>query len=177
MCALRRDQVLPLAVGTVAAAALGTIPLHRLPRPLQIGYVVVPATLTAIVTHVAQGPRDSRHRGEIDADSLTTDHAESPQETAPATETVAVDAPAGTADEADAPISTSCRLGLSLGFGALIAGAGVAGIWLDHRVEDALRSRGVSAPRLVMGLGTGVLTAAMIALDTDETEPGTHRGS
>ncbi|WP_193104450.1 hypothetical protein [Brachybacterium sp. FME24] len=176
MCALRRDQILPLAVGTVAAAALGTIPLHRLPRPLQIGYVVAPATLTAIVTHVAQGARDPRHRGDTDADSLTTEPAESAQETAPVTGTVVADEPAGTADEVEAPISTSWRLGLSLGLGALVAGAGVAGIWIDHRVEDALRSRGVPAPRLVMGLGTGVLTAAFAALDTDETEHGTHSG-
>lgn len=202
MRAPRQAQILPLAVGGVAAAALGTIPLHRLPRPLRIAYCVIPGALTAVLTHVAYGDPDqptayddpdqpqtsaagtapfaAEGAGEGE-DAATVGEAAGVGETAGVRETVGVGEPAGfTREDEDGdgePASQSFRLVLSLGLGVLIAGASAAGIWMDHRIEDVLRSRGVPAPRLLMGLGTGLITVAITASDTDETEHATHVGS
>lgn len=181
MRALRQDQILPLAVGGVAAAALGTIPLHRLPRPVRIAYVVIPGVLTAVLTHAAFGEPHQPQASETGAARLTAGLAETApemgQEAATVGETAAAGEPAGTAHEDEAPTSPGFRLVLSLGLGALIAGAGAVAIWVDHRVEEALRSRRVPAPRLLMGLGTGVITVVITTFDTDETEHATHPGS
>lgn len=183
MRAVRRDQILPLTVGGVAAAALGTIPLHRLPRPVRIAYVVGPGALTAILTYAAQGRSDGPQASEAGATPLVVEAAETAPhtqlDTATAGETAAGDEPAGSGlstGETEASTSQGFRLVLSLGLGALVAGAGATGLWMDHRVEDALRSRGVPAPRLVMGLATGVITVVITAFDADETEHATHPG-
>lgn len=42
-----------LALTGLLSSALGTIPLSRLPRPLQVGYVVLPGALTAGATYLA----------------------------------------------------------------------------------------------------------------------------
>ncbi|MGP9682238.1 MULTISPECIES: hypothetical protein [unclassified Brachybacterium] len=187
MRAPRQTQILPLAVGGVAAAALGTIPLHRLPRPLRIAYCVIPGALTAVLTHVAYGASDQPAASAAGTAPFAAEGAGEGEdaatvgETAGVRETVGVGEPAGpTRGDEDGdgePASQSFRLVLSLGLGVLIAGASAAGIWMDHRIEDALRSRGVPAPRLLMGLGTGLITVAITASDTDETEHATHVGS
>lgn len=53
----QRTRILSLAVGTAAATGLGMIPVHRLPRPVRTGYVLLPAVLTAGVTLLAQQGR------------------------------------------------------------------------------------------------------------------------
>lgn len=179
MRAPRQDQILPLAVGGVAAAALGTIPLHRLPRPLRIAYCVIPGALTAVLTHTAYGASDQPAASAAGTAPFAVEGAGEREDAATVGETVGVGEPAGSTrgDEDGEPASQSFRLVLSLGLGGLIAGASAAGIWMDHRIEDALRSRGVPAPRLLMGLGTGLITVAITASDTDETEHVTHVGS
>lgn len=155
MPAARRDQILPLAVGGAAAAALGTVPLHRLPRPVRVGYVVVPAACTAAILYIAQGKRGSR----------TEDEETS---SAPADATTIEEDAQTAADEIAPRLPWIGRLGLSLGLGTAVAGAGAAGIWIDHRVEDVLRSRRIPAPRLAMGIASGILTVVLAAVDDSE---------
>jgi hypothetical protein len=50
----QRTRILSLAVGTAAATGLGMIPVHRLPRPVRTGYVLLPAVLTTGVSLLAQ---------------------------------------------------------------------------------------------------------------------------
>lgn len=50
-------RILSLAVGTAAATGLGMIPVHRLPRPVRTGYVLLPAVLTTGVSILAQQGR------------------------------------------------------------------------------------------------------------------------
>ena len=49
-----RIRILSLAVGTAAASGLGMIPVHRLPRPVRAGYVLLPAVLSTGVSLLAQ---------------------------------------------------------------------------------------------------------------------------
>ncbi|MGP4915505.1 hypothetical protein ACTXJ9_07350 [Brachybacterium tyrofermentans] len=174
MRAPRQDQILPLAVGGVAAAALGTVPLHRLPRPLRTAYVVIPGALTAVLTYAALGQPGQQPARDAGPSPLTAAAEETEKEAATVGETAGADDPAGSVDVdefADAiQKSEGFRLLLSLGIGSLIAGAGAAAIWVDHRVEDALRSRGVPAPRLIMGLATGAINVAISAFEVDEVD-------
>ncbi|GAA1486058.1 hypothetical protein [Brachybacterium fresconis] len=166
MPAARRDQILPLAVGGAAAAALGMVPLHRLPRPVQVAYVLVPAVLTATITYAAEGARSPR---QVDG-TATTPLAQAPART-PASASAAEDAQP-TDGESSRSQPWFARFGLSVGLGAVVAGGGVAAIRIDHRVENALRSRGVPSPRLVIGLATGVLTVASVAIDDSGDSEG-----
>ncbi|APX31707.1 hypothetical protein BH708_02080 [Brachybacterium sp. P6-10-X1] len=160
MPAAPRDTIFPLVIGGAASTALGMIPLHRLPHPVQIGYVVLPAAFAAAVTYAAQRTRDRRQPGE-----------------APAPPPAAAPVPA--AEDARASDVESCdarpwvgRLGLSLGVGAVVAGAGAGGIWIDHRVENVLRSLAVPAPRLVMGIAGGIITTVLAAGADSEDSDG-----
>lgn len=55
----QRTRIASLAVGTAAATGLGMIPVHRLPRPVRAGYVLLPAMLTTGVSLLAaQGRLD-----------------------------------------------------------------------------------------------------------------------
>ena len=191
MRAPRQDQILPLAVGGVAAAALGTVPLHRLPRPLRTAYVVIPGALTAVLTYAAFGKPGQRPARDAGSAPLTAAAVETRDEAETVGETAGADDPAGSAHEGEdedenegedagedeVPTSQGFRLVLSLGLGSLLVGAGAAAIWVDHRIEDALRSRGVPAPRLIMGLATGLITVAITASDTDESGHASHSDS
>ena len=53
----QRTRILSLAVGTAAATGLGMIPVHRLPRPVRTGYILLPAVLTTGVNLLAQQGR------------------------------------------------------------------------------------------------------------------------
>lgn len=146
----RCATLLPHVLGGVAAAALGTVPLHRLPRPVRVGYVLVPAVLATGITFLSLRARDAPEDAELSAGTGSEDAAMT------------------TPVEGGDPRPWIGWLGLSLGLGAIAAGASAAGIRIDHRVEDALRSRGVRAPRLVMGAATGALTVAVTVLDDSE---------
>lgn len=55
----QRTRILSLTVGTAVATGLGMIPVHRLPRPVRTGYVLLPAMLTTGVSLLAaQGRLD-----------------------------------------------------------------------------------------------------------------------
>ena len=189
MRAPRQDQILPLAVGGVAAAALGTVPLHRLPRPLRTAYVVIPGALTAVLTYAAFGKPGQPPARDAGPAPLTAAAVETRDEAETVGETAGAGDPAGYAHENEnenedegagedeVPTSQGFRLVLSLGLGSLLVGAGAAAICVDHRVEDALRSRGVPAPRLIMGLATGLITVAITASDTDESGHASHSDS
>lgn len=53
----QRSRIVSLVVGTAAASGLGMIPVHRLPRLVRAGYVVLPAVLTTGVSLLAQQRR------------------------------------------------------------------------------------------------------------------------
>ena len=130
----RPQRLLAVVAGGATAAALGAIPISRMPRAVRIGYVLAPAALATIVTYVAQRSNDP-----------------------------------DTGDTSPTDSSTAMQIGLSLTFGGLIAGAGAAAICLDRAVETALRARNVPAPRLVIGLVSGVLTVALTAAEAGPT--------
>lgn len=174
MPAARRPTILAHVVGGAAAAALGSIPLHRLPRPVQVCYVAVPAALAGLVIYVGQGPGSG---GEPVAPETSEPADSGPEEPSArrAAEPGAAEGAAPVVDEAGeallepgGPASERFRIGLALGLGGLTAAAGAAGIWVDRRVEGALRSRGVPVPRLVMGAATGLVSVGLAALDQNE---------
>lgn len=47
------SRLVPLAAGTAVSTGIGMIPVHRLPRTVQIAYIVLPAAVGAGVTAVA----------------------------------------------------------------------------------------------------------------------------
>lgn len=49
-----RSRIVSLAAGTALSTGIGMIPMHRLPRTVQIAYIVLPAAAGAGVTAVAQ---------------------------------------------------------------------------------------------------------------------------
>ncbi|GAA1489507.1 hypothetical protein [Brachybacterium sacelli] len=149
MTTSRRTRIISYVVGGTAAAALGAVPLHRLPRPIRIGYVLAPAVLTMGVTLFSLRARDT---GAVAAPGAGNE----PEDTGTTN-----------SEEDGHPEPWVGRIGLSLALGAVLAGAGAAWIRIDHRLETALRSRGVAAPRLVLGLATGALTVAVTALEQE----------
>jgi hypothetical protein len=136
----QRSRIVSLAIGTAAASALGMIPVHRLPRPVRIGYVALPAVLTTGVSLLAAQGRP----GASDDDDVSR--------------------PRGLRTP------TLPEAALSLGLGGLMAGAGAAGLRLDGAVEGFLRRRGVPAPRFWIGLATGAVTLASVLLDDQDPE-------
>ncbi len=140
-----RSRLVPLAAGTAASAGLGMIPLHRLPRAVRGGYVLLPAALTTGIMLRALYRRD-----DVDA---------------------AGQGAARPVARAGLRLPTAQEAALSLAFGGLVAGVGAGGIALDRGVENLLRRRGVSAPRVWMGLASGALTLAVTVLDERMPDP------
>lgn len=140
----QRTRIVSLAIGTAAASGLGMIPVHRLPRPVRVGYVALPAVLTTGVSLLAA---QGRPGAPDDGDASRLRGLRTP---------------------------TLSEAALSLGLGGLMAGAGVAGLRLDGAVEGFLRRRGVTAPRVWIGLATGAVTLASVLLDDQDPE---HEGT
>lgn len=56
-----KNRALPLVMTGLVSGLLGTIPLSRLPRAVRIGYVVIPAALSAGTAYI--GLRSANHGG------------------------------------------------------------------------------------------------------------------
>lgn len=65
--------------------------------------------------------------------------------------------------------------GWAIVLGGVSAGVGAAGVRIDRTIEDALRTRNVPAPGLVMGVATGAVMTTLTALDLDRHHH--HAGS
>lgn len=152
----RRSRPRDLAVQAVASAALGTLPLHRAPRPLRAAMVWGPAVLTAGVMARAllRGPAET---GPADTD-VVADGRPVEAEAGPAT---------GAAEELEAwtrpPLAMVVLMPLA--FGGLVGAASAAGIRADRWVEETLWRRGAPAPRLIIGVLSGVLMTGLTLLE------------
>ena len=130
-----QQRIISLTTGTVMATGLGMIPLHRLPRAMKIGYIVLPAAfgtgamLLALRRHASQP---------LDSDGAASFPAASSRSRSPAAYAT-----------------------LPLAVGGIIAGSGVLSLWMDRGIEEFLHRRGVPAPRLAMALASGALSLAM----------------
>lgn len=137
-------SLLSHAADLALSVGIGMIPLHRLPRPVQAGYIVLPGAFTSAVLLLAQ------------------------QRTAPRTapRSAVIAGESGGDDESSRgprrPTARECAL--SLAGGGAVAGIGAASISLDHAFENLLRRRGVPAPRLTMGLTYGALLQGVSGL-------------
>lgn len=136
-----RSRILAHAVSTSATVGVGMIPLHRLPRPVRTGYMVLPGVFTSALLLLAQ------------------------QRTPPRSSAVE---PAH--KRADVPVRglrapTVSEAALSLAVGGAVAGTGAASIRIDRGIENLLRRRGVPAPRLMMGLASGALMLSVNLLE------------
>ncbi|MDN5900369.1 MAG: hypothetical protein L0H74_09910 [Brachybacterium sp.] len=129
------SRIIPHAVGTAASIGLGMIPLHRLPRAVRTGYVVLPAALTTGAALIAL------QRGAVRPASDRSTPV--PGWRRPSLSEGA----------------------LSLGLGGIAAGSAVAGLRLDRGAEALLRRHGVPAPRVWMGLAAGALTATLAVIE------------
>ena len=152
----RRARPRDLAVQAVASAALGTLPLHRAPRPLRAAMVWGPAVLTAGVMARAllRGPAET---GPADTD-VVADGRPVEAEADPATRAV---------EELEAwtrpPLAMVVLMPLA--FGGLVGAGSAAGIRADRWVEETLRRRGAPAPRLIIGVLSGVLMTGLTLLE------------
>ncbi|MGO3208209.1 hypothetical protein ACT3SQ_07070 [Brachybacterium sp. AOP42-C2-15] len=134
------SRILTHAVSTAVTIGVGMIPLHRLPRPVQTGYIVVPAAATSAIMLLAFQHYASRSSVARRADRITDEPSRG------------------------SSMSTVSQCALSLAFGGVVAGAGAASICLDRGIENLLRRRGVPAPRVMMGLASGALMLGVNAL-------------
>ena len=130
-----QQRIISLTTGTVMATGLGMIPLHRLPRAVKTGYIVLPAALGAGAMLIALRRHDSQP---LDSDGAASFAASSSRSRSPAVHAT-----------------------LPLAVGGIIAGSGVLGLWMDRGIEEFLHRRGVPAPRLAMALASGALSLAM----------------
>ena len=139
------SRTLEIMAGTAASAAVGMIPLHRLPTPVQGGYVLLPAALTSGLLLRAARRRDlSEVTGQ-----------ESSRRTPSAR-----------------PWRPSMRVAaLCMAPGVLVAGVGAGSILLDRGIENLLRRRGVTAPRVWMGLAAGTLSLVLDGLGERMSDP------
>lgn len=128
-------RIISLTTGTVMATGLGMIPLHRLPRAVKTGYIVLPAALGAGAMLIALRRHDSQ--------PLESDGA------------------ASFAASASRSRSPAVHATLPLAVGGIIAGSSVLSLWMDRGIEEFLHRRGVPAPRLAMALASGALSLAM----------------
>lgn len=117
------------------ATGLGMIPLHRLPRAVKTGYIVLPAALGAGAMLIALRRHDSQP---LDSDGAASFAASSSRSRSPAVHAT-----------------------LPLAVGGIIAGSSVLSLWMDRGIEEFLHRRGVPAPRLAMALASGALSLAM----------------
>lgn len=156
MTRTRRSRPRDLAVQAVASAALGTLPLHRAPRPLRAAMVWGPAVLTAGVMARAllRGPANC---GPADTDAVA-DGRRAAAEGAPATD-LAEDR------EAWSRPPLAMVVLMPLAFGGLVGAASAAGIRADRWVEETLRRHGAPAPRLIIGAASGVLVTGLTLLE------------
>ena len=130
-----QQRIISLTTGTVMATGLGMIPLHRLPRAMKIGYIVMPAALGAGAMLIALRRHDSQP---LDSDGAASFAASSSRSRSPAVHAT-----------------------LPLAVGGIIAGSSVLSLWMDRGIEEFLHRRGVPAPRLAMALASGALSLAM----------------
>lgn len=144
-----QSRIIPLAGSAVVSTAVGMIPLHRLPQPVRTAYIVLPAAVAGGVVLAAL------HR-------LSSGSAQ-PE---PGTERAS-----GPDDARRAVRRRIATVALPLVVGGLTAGASAGSIVVDRGIENALRRRGVPAPRLMMGLASGVLSLG-IDLLTEHSEVG-----
>lgn len=128
-------RIISLTTGTVMATGLGMIPLHRLPRAVKTGYIVLPAALGAGAMLIALRRHDSQP---LDSDGAASFAASSSRSRSPAV-------------HATLPLAVS----------GIIAGSSVLSLWMDRGIEEFLHRRGVPAPRLAMALASGALSLAM----------------
>lgn len=135
------SRALPQVLGAAATIGLGMIPLHRLPRAVKTGYIVLPAAFVAgtVLFALQRGAPRTAEQGE-----------EAPP---------ALRAP------------TAREGAISLALGGFTAGAGAAGIAVDRGIEGLLRRRGVPAPRVWMGISSGALMLALNGLEDRAPEP------
>lgn len=130
-----QQRIISLTTGTVMATGLGMIPLHRLPRAMKIGYIVLPAAFGTGAMLLALRRHGSRPLDSEGAASFPAASSRSRSRAAYAT--------------------------LPLAVGGIIAGSGVLSLWIDRGIEGFLHRRGVPAPRLAMALASGALSLAM----------------
>lgn len=130
-----QQRIISLTTGTVMATGLGMIPLHRLPRAVKTGYIVLPAALGAGAMLIALRRHDSQPLDSDGAASFAASSSRSRSSTVHAT--------------------------LPLAVGGIIAGSSVLSLWMDRGIEEFLHRRGVPAPRLAMALASGALSLAM----------------
>lgn len=130
-----QQRTISLTTGTVMATGLGMIPLHRLPRAVKTGYIVLPAALGAGTMLIALRRHDSQP---LDSDGAASSAASSSRSRSPAVHAT-----------------------LPLAVGGIIAGSSVLSLWMDRGIEEFLHRRGVPAPRLAMALASGALSLAM----------------
>ena len=167
------SRLLPHALGTAASTGVGMIPLHRLPRPVRTGYVVLPAAfvtgtmLLAMQRAAPEATADAAGQTEHTQPDVVQPEGEQPEseQTAPAQTGL----PQTAAPGLRAPTLSEAALATALG--GLVAGAGAASLGLDRAIEGVLRRRGVPAPRLWMGLASGALTLALTVLDERAPAP------
>ena len=72
----------------------------------------------------------------------------------------------GTGAKTSVQPGTGPRLFVAAGLGALMAIGTKLGFVVDLKIHQALLRRGVAKPRMVMALAAGVLTAAMVLLES-----------
>ena len=130
-----QQRIISLTTGTVMATGLGMIPLHRLPRAVKTGYIVLPAALGAGAMLIALRRHDSQP---LDSDGAASFAASFSRSRSPAVHAT-----------------------LPLAVGGIIAGSSVLSLWMDRGIEEFLHRRGVPAPRLAMALASGALSLAM----------------
>lgn len=140
-----RSRILSHAAGIAATIGVGMIPLHRLPRPVQTGYVVLPAAFTSAFVLLAL-QRAAPRPAEVEGDGEGENKREGGSSSGPGMRTLRGSA-------------------LSLALGGAVAGVGAASICLDRGIENLLRRRGVPAPRVMMGLASGTLMLGMNVLE------------
>lgn len=170
--AILRLTPVPTVLRTAATIGLGIIPMHRLPRAVQVGTVLAPGVLTTGILLTAQRRAVAEARAEAEA-------ADAALGADPVSEGDAIAPTDGATEKASAGKRWVSMLVLSGAMGAALAGASFAGIRIDRAIENALRRHDVRAPRLVMGLAGGVLSLGMDVLEArassgTEDDPGSR---
>lgn len=133
-----QSRMIPLVGSAAVSTAVGMIPLHRLPQPVRTAYVVLPAAAAGgVVLAALRRIRSGSPRPE----SRTEPQPEP--------------GPDASRRAMRRRITTAA---LPLVVGGLTAGVGAGSIVVDRAIENALRRRGVPAPRLMMGLASGALS-------------------
>lgn len=139
------SRTLEIVAGTAVTTAVGMIPLHRLPKPVQGGYVLLPAALTSGLLLRAARRRD------VSEVAWPQSSRRTPRV---------------------GPWRPSVRVAaLCMAPGVLVTGAGAGSILLDRGIENLLRRRGVIAPRVWMGLAAGTLSLVLDVLVERMSDP------